>query len=400
MNDLIPAPSGVSAKETHRLMGRGISAFAVLLLLQASGSIAQQSQWASPWWNLVFLWGFLVILVAFIASSVRGRGLIVTSGLLAALVFCGLALWPVAVPTTVPADIGTPWLWAMINVGAAWSAFAFGTVAGCGYTVAVGILFAVVRTLPQSSSAPLPIAVQDAAFATVLGVIICLTIGILRHAALSVDLAAETAIARYRDAAAETALSNERLRMDGLLHDSVMTALLTAAQSGSSRERQASGELAVSAMARLDSQGLDRPEASPASLTELAARIRFTTTHDDAAMVVRVHCDAAAPFRLPGPVVRAIFEASTEAVMNAAKHSQADFCDVRITGHRTGNSATVAVAIKDNGMGFDPGLVSDRRLGIRVSVQGRMRTIGGTADISSSVGSGTHVRLSWTGGVV
>ncbi|WP_431230677.1 sensor histidine kinase [Paenarthrobacter nicotinovorans] len=379
-------------------MGRGISAFALLLLLQASGSIAQQSIWASPWWNAVFLWGFLALIVVFVAASVRGRGLSVSSGVLAALVLSGLALWPVAVPTTVPPDIGTPWLWAMINVGAAWSAFAFGSVIGCGYTVVVGILFAVVRTLPQSSSAPWPIAIEDAAFATVLGIIICLTIGILRHAATSVDLAADAAIARYRDAAAETALSNERLRMDGLLHDSVMTALLTAAQSGSAREREASGELAVSAMERLDVQGLDRPEAAPASLTELAARIRFTTA-DETAMLVGVHCDASSPFRLPGTVVRAVFEASTEAVMNAARHSQANSCEVRITGHRSGKIATVAVSIKDNGKGFRPELVSDRRLGIKVSIQGRMRTIGGEAHISSIIGSGTDVRLSWSGGV-
>ncbi|MEV7663529.1 ATP-binding protein [Paenarthrobacter sp. NPDC089316] len=398
MTVLTPAPIGVSAKATHRLMGRGISAFALLLLLQASGSIVRQSLWASPWWNAVFLWGFLAVVVVFTAASVRGRGLTASSGVLASLVFCGLALWPVAVPTTVPPDIGTPWLWAMINVGAAWSAFAFGSVIGCAYTVAVGILFAVVRTLPQSSSAPLSIAIQDAAFATILGVIICLTIGILRQAATSVDVAAEAAIAKYRDAAAETALSNERLRMDGLLHDSVMTALLTAAQSGSARERQASAELAASAMDRLDVQGLDRMEAAPASLTELAARIRFTTA-DDTDMLVGVHCDVSSPFRLPGPVVRAVFEASTEAVMNAARHSQANSCEVRITGHRSGNIATVAVSIKDNGKGFQPELVSDRRLGIKVSIQGRMRTIGGEADINSTIGSGTDIKLSWSGGV-
>lgn len=299
-------------------------------------------------------------------------------------------------PATVPADIGTPWLWAMINVGAVWSAFAFGTAVGCCYTIAVGVVFAVVRTMPQSGSAPFAIAVEDASFATVLGVIICLTIGILRHAAAKVDAAADGAIAQYRDAAAETALSNERLRMDGLLHDSVMTALLTAAQSGSARERESSAELAGSAIARLDEQGRSRVELAPASVVELAARIRFTVT-DGHTPVVRIHSDAPAGLRLPGPVLRAVFEASTEAVKNALKHSGASRCDVRITAQQTGETIKAAVSIKDNGVGFRPEFVSDRRLGIRVSIVGRMRAVGGTAEIHSSTGSGTDIRLSWTG---
>ena len=309
----VTAPTSVSARETHRLMGRGISAFALLLLLQASGNISRQSVLAAQWWDILFLWVFLAVLGVFIVGSIRGRGLTWTSAVLAALVLCGLVLWPAAVPATVPADIGTPWLWAMINVGAVWSAFAFGTAVGCCYTIAVGVVFAVVRTMPQSGSAPFAIAVEDASFATVLGVIICLTIGILRHAAAKVDAAADGAIAQYRDAAAETALSNERLRMDGLLHDSVMTALLTAAQSGSARERESSAELAGSAIARLDEQGRSRVELAPASVVELAARIRFTVT-DGHTPVVRIHSDAPAGLRLPGPVLRAVFEASTEAV--------------------------------------------------------------------------------------
>lgn len=396
MKILVAAPTGVSARETHRLMGRGISAFALLLLLQACGNISRQTLWAAQWWNAVFLWGFLTVLVVFIVASIRGRGLTWTSAVLAALVLGGLILWPAAVPPTVPADIGTPWLWAMINVGAVWSAFAFGTVVGCCYTVAVGVVFAVVRTMPQAGSAPLAIAVEDAAFATVLGVIICLTIGILRHAAAKVDATADRAIAQYRDAAAETALSNERLRMDGLLHDSVMTALLTAAHSASARERESSAELAGSAIARLDEQGGSRDGLVPASVIELAARIRFTVT-DDHAPVVRIHCDAPANLKLPGPVVRAVFEASTEAVKNALKHSGGGRCDVRITARRTGETIKATVSIKDDGVGFRPEFVSDRRLGIRVSIIGRMRAVGGTAEIHSSTGSGTDIRLAWTG---
>lgn len=397
MRITVPVPTGVSARETHRLMGRGISSFALLLLLQASGAISAQSGWAAPWWDIAFLWLFLAGLAAFIISSIRGRGLLWTSSGLSLLVLAGLMLWPVAVPSTVPEDIGTPWLWAMINVGAAWSAFAFGTVTGCVYTVGIGCVFAVVRTLPQSGSAPLSTAVQDAAFATVLGVIICLTIGIMRQAAERVDTAADDAINSYREAAAETALRNERTRVDGLLHDSVMTALLTAARSGSKPERQSSAQLAASALARLIDHGNEHSDAAPATVSELAARIRFTVQDGGGTPAVYVAGEAPANLLLPGNVVRALFEASTEAVANSVRHSLSTRCDVRVTGHQSNGTVHVAVSIKDNGEGFRPELVSDRRLGIKVSIVGRLRTIGGTADIASHPGKGTEVSLGWTG---
>ncbi|WP_083773618.1 sensor histidine kinase [Paenarthrobacter aurescens] len=397
MSLMVPIPNGVSAKETHKLMGRGIAAFALLLLLQVSGSIVTQSGLAAPWWNAMFLWLLLTGIGCFSVASIRGRGLRWTSSILSLLVLAGLLLWPAAVPTTVPVDIGTPWLWAMINVGAAWSAFAFGTLPGCVYTVVIGSVFAVVRTLPQSGSASPSTAIQDASFSTVLGIIICLTIGILRQASERVDTAAENAINRYREAAAETALSNERTRVDGLLHDSVMSALLTASRSGSSLERLSSAELARSALARLGEHEIKQTDATTVSVSELASRIRFTVQDDGDTPTVTVTGEGSTSLLLSGQVVRALFEASTEAVANAVRHSNATRCEVRVLGQDPKGIARVVVSVKDNGDGFRQELVSDRRLGIKVSIIGRMRTIGGTADISSHPGKGTEVILTWAG---
>jgi signal transduction histidine kinase len=392
-----PAPSGMSARDTHKLMGRGISAFALLLLLQASGEIMTQMLWTAGWWEATFLWGFLGVLVVFVVASFRGHGLTWSAAMLSALVLLGLMLWPAAVPADVPGTIGTPWLWAMINVGAVWCAFAFGTIAGCVYTVLIGGVFAVVRTLPQGASAAWQVALQDASFATVLGLIICLTIGILRSAARRVDTAAESAIRSYREAAAETALSNERLRLDALLHDSVMTALITGAHAASPRERLSSAELAVSALQRLEDQGSKTEEAAPATVAELAARIQFTVGEGVGHPELFISHDSREPLFLQGEVVRAVFEATTEAVNNAVRHSGATRCEVRVTCHRSGDSARLTVSVKDNGVGFNRDVVSDRRLGIKVSIIGRMEAVGGAASVTSAAGAGTEVRLTWTG---
>jgi signal transduction histidine kinase len=282
-------------------------------------------------------------------------------------------------------------------VGAAWCAFSLGPRAGCIYTLAIGGVFTAVRTTRQGGAASLQVALEDALFATVLGLIICVTIGILRRAAERADTAADQAIEQYREAASATALSNERLRLDGLLHDSVMTALLTASQAGSAEERGASARLAQSALQRLEQQGTAASEAGPATLAEVAARIRFTVGSGTSDPVVTVMCESPEHLLLPGNVVRAVFEATTEAVHNAVRHSGASRCEVTLTGHRVAGIAKITVTIKDNGTGFDPGLVSDRRLGIRVSIIGRMEAAGGSAAINTPAFAGTEVRLSWEG---
>lgn len=393
----VPKPNGISSLDTHRLMGRGIAGFALLLLLQASGSVMSQAPYAVEWWNALFLWLFLALVVAFAGASVKGRGLTLIANALAMLVLAGLASWPLALPATVPEGFGTPWLWAMINVGAAWCAFGAGARTGCLYALLIGAVFVGVRTAPQGGSASIHLALQDALFATVLGLIICVTIGILRRAAARADTAAELAIGQYREAAAATALSNERLRLDGLLHDSVMTALLTATHADSREERSASAHLAASALDRLEQQGTDTYEAVPAALTEIASRIRFTVDGGVEHPAVTVTCESPEHVVLPGQVVRAVFEAITEAVQNAARHSEASRCEVRLIGHSTGDAMRVSISIKDNGTGFDPVLVSNRRLGIRVSIIGRMQAVGGSASIHSVRRAGTEVRLEWVG---
>lgn len=100
---------------------------------------------------------------------------------------------------------------------------------------------------------------------------------------------------------------------------------------------------------------------------------------------------------LPAPVVSAVFEATTEAVKNARRHSGATRCEVNVIGRSLMNANRVVVKIKDNGVGFDQALVSDRRLGVRVSIIGRLNAVGGAGKVTSTSGSGTEVDLEWEG---
>ena len=87
--------------------------------------------------------------------------------------------------------------------------------------------------------------------------------------------------------------------------------------------------------------------------------------------------------------LNALVGATHEAIMNAAKHAEADkvsvFADV--------GGEAVRVFVRDRGVGFDPGAVDPGRRGIAESVVGRMKRHGGSVTLISSPGSGTEVRL-------
>jgi signal transduction histidine kinase len=87
--------------------------------------------------------------------------------------------------------------------------------------------------------------------------------------------------------------------------------------------------------------------------------------------------------------VQALVRAAREAMVNAAKHSEADKIDV----YAEVDEDKVEVFVRDRGKGFDPDLVSEDRMGVRGSIIDRMARHGGTAEIRSTPGNGAEVRL-------
>jgi signal transduction histidine kinase/phage shock protein PspC (stress-responsive transcriptional regulator) len=87
---------------------------------------------------------------------------------------------------------------------------------------------------------------------------------------------------------------------------------------------------------------------------------------------------------------RALLAAAREALVNAARHSGATTASlfVEIEGDR------MAAYVRDQGAGFDRASIGVDRRGIADSIEGRIRSVGGSAEVVSTVGAGTEVRLS------
>ena len=86
---------------------------------------------------------------------------------------------------------------------------------------------------------------------------------------------------------------------------------------------------------------------------------------------------------------RQVVLAAREAMTNAAKFSGAD----EIAVYAEAAPDSVAVFVRDRGVGFDRRAVGADRRGLAESIEGRMRRAGGTAAIVGSPGEGTEVEL-------
>jgi signal transduction histidine kinase len=88
---------------------------------------------------------------------------------------------------------------------------------------------------------------------------------------------------------------------------------------------------------------------------------------------------------LPVLLEEALFRITQEALANVARHSQANTVDVQLT---YGQEA-VTLTIADNGKGFDT-VATQAGIGL-LSMQERMKTLGGEGHIESTLGKGTRV---------
>ena len=87
--------------------------------------------------------------------------------------------------------------------------------------------------------------------------------------------------------------------------------------------------------------------------------------------------------------LRPIVAAAREAVTNAAKHAGTGKIDV----YAEVSATAVDVFVRDRGNGFDPADTPADRYGVRNSIIDRMSRHGGSAEVRSTVGDGTEVRL-------
>lgn len=203
------------------------------------------------------------------------------------------------------------------------------------------------------------------------------------------DATTETTHRAAAKASAQRARTVERERFDALIHDSVMATLLAA---GRGQSHAVVGPLARSTLAELDALHAPTAPDRPFSVEEAITHLRSASADADDEATFDVHrTEGQGPEKLSADGVRTMASALSEALRNSRLHAGSNARrDVTVKL----SDDSLSVDVTDDGAGFDPTAVAPHRLGIAVSIIGRMRSLpGGSASVHSSPDGGTRVRL-------
>lgn len=385
---------------TEVVLARSIGVFSLLLvalalpdLLQSTGGPPRPGYIA-----FVVLIPVLIIVTMLPVKNAAIRRFF--AGAAAWLILLGFLLWHLGlIGNSLHAD-ARPWSWGIAGAGVGLAAVARNTTLASVYGVLFTILVLFIPGLPAGSAREWQDSWQDALLTMAMTAAIIAPIWALRAAVLESELAAVTAVEKFSDAAKSEAITVERMRLDALTHDIVLSTLIVASQAINHDVVEASRRAAKDALDQLDEVKNDADASSSEYVTtaewlgRLGAAVSLHgITVDEPAS------GASAPMRIPLLVSRAMVQATTEAVRNSLEHASGAQTSVKASFPHNGHSNRVVVEISDNGPGFDLETIPLERMGLKVSIVERMQDVQGTATVFSSVTTGTLVLLEWDGGI-
>jgi len=369
----------------------GVSTLALFLL--TLGSINEAAPHVYPMWTRVTVTTVFGVpgALALLAFRLRRKTLVVLLGSYALYFTAVVATFPLAVTSPLPEGL-SPWPVLVTAIGTVPAALAWRPAAAWLWLLLNSALIAPVRYLAGGGgdwTEPMQYAFFTVTFAGIFSglTIVALTSG------RALDAAAATARHAATTAAAAAAREQEQARLDALVHDDVISTLYYASQGNPDLE-QSIRRQAARAIEHLATLRSSEPATQlPVEVPGFIERLRSEAVSRSSDVVFTVIGERSTP--VPATVAEAIAEAAAEALRNSVEHSSSDRRVTRTVAIAL-TEQRIQVSIADNGPGFDPEVVPSHRLGIAVSIRGRLAAIeGGDARITARAGEGTLVYLDW-----
>ena len=382
---------GISSARVDVAIARIASGFGALFFVLSLVPLAEQARNLTPVWTVSTVAILSVgLVIPLIGSFLGWRSS--WSAMTVAVAYPLAALsWPMAVVDPAAAPVEGFWLQQILVVALVMAVISLPLAGTVLYVVLVPVLVASVRVLPAGGGARIDLVVLDAVQGIVIGGLIAIFSATIRDAAASVDRARHTALVRYAQAVREHAAEVERVAVDAIVHDSVLTTLLTASRADGPDEYPRVVEMSESAIRRLDDARRSDPSADDlVTSAALAARLRGI----GAALVppVPVRVGRLPDHAIPRRAAEALVSAAEQAMMNSLQHA-GDPAERWAILRESGSAFELEVG--DTGIGFDPAAVPIERLGVRLSIIDRVTSAGGRAEVLSTPEGGTRVVLHW-----
>lgn len=396
-----PAPFGADPARSVRASITQASverAFAILLAMAAIGlgivdapAVLEQLPYLDPFWGPTLMLALAASFV-FIGVSAFVQRVAQPAQIVCALLFLVvLVTWTATVQEPIPSS-QQPWPWWFCTVGCTAAAMGFATWRATVYTALVPAVYVVIRLSPLGGDVGVLAVLLDGVYTALLSGAVLVIAVVLRRAATAVDTAQSTAVRRYSLAIREHATEVERVQVDAIVHDSVLTTLLSAARADTLEAKTLAARMARNAIDHLEAAATDGPgDVAPVALGELRARIR------EGGCVARPgpprpDADRVGPPARVGRRCAGLGVAAGRGEQRAARRRRRRHA---LGPHRAAGPG-VLVEVGDDGRGFDVAAIPAERLGVRRSIVERVATVDGRAEVHTAPGEGTRIVLTWS----
>jgi signal transduction histidine kinase len=205
-------------------------------------------------------------------------------------------------------------------------------------------------------------------------------------------LGAASEIQRYQRRLADAAALEERRRLARELHDGLAQELAFIATQSRWLARQDGAPNQMDPLVVAAERALDESRSAISALTRpldepLDAALAQAAEDVAGRVGVRLRLDLDEGIEVPVAMREGLVRIVREAVTNTARHGNASFVTVQLSG-----SAGVRLSVGDDGIGFDPAERDGRGFGL-TSMRERARALGGDLSITSAPGAGTTIEV-------
>ncbi|HEV7957470.1 MAG: histidine kinase [Microbacteriaceae bacterium] len=387
-----------SRRRIETAVSRSSGVFGLVFGAQTLPVLLGQADQLAPVWFLLSSAAVYGGLLAAMVASVSKRGVRAVNSAVVVAWIVVMMTWPLAVTGSELVEDGRPWPWFLLTVATAAAAVAWPVWAATIALVAASLTYGIVRVTPSGGGAGVELVALDVVYALILGGTVLIIMTLLRHAAVSVDLAQATALDRYSTAVGQHATEVERVQVDAIVHDSVLTTLISAARATTPESESLAARMAADAMGYLREAASSPPDNATVPVSELAHRIRTVAPTLAAAFEIRDGRVEGAD--LSAQAAEAVYSAAVQAMVNSTQHAGAGADVARWLSIRGTEAGGITVEVGDTGVGFDVHAVPVARIGLRVSIIERVIQVGGNVEVDSAPGEGAVISITWPGPLV
>jgi hypothetical protein len=388
------ARSPISRLQIEKLTSRLVAVFGIVYGLQTLPVISEQIHLAEPMWAWVVVPALYASIMLSFVASIAQRWVLGANALISLVYLVALITWPFAVLDPAPMGDQRYWLYFLMTIATATAAVAVPTLYATGYLLLVPTLYGGIRMTPAGGSATLLEAALEAGYAVLVGGAIVIITTLLRQAAGAVDTAQSAALSRYSNAVHAHATEVERVQVDSIVHDSVLTTLLTAGRADTAQAKKISATMAGNAIGHLREAALVSPDdGSLVRMSSVQRRISEAALSMSTPFALRTRdVDGQS---MPLQAAEAVYSAAVQAMVNSIQHAGHDARVSRWLTIRRLEPVGIEIEVGDTGAGFSFVDLPPERIGLRVSIVERVANAGGAVEIDSAVDEGTVIAIRW-----